>query len=578
MHDIDIKYRGNSIASMSVSGSKTLQTEGKYCDSDIVVEYTKPAAPTPTLEKITKTYTPYTYEQAEKITPSAGYDGIEEVDLTVSAMPIGTAGTPTATKGTVSGHAISVTPSVTNTTGYITGGTKSGTAVSVSASELVSGTKNITASGTVDVTNYASASVSAGSASTPTTTITANPAISVSSSGLITASVSGSKSVTPTVSAGYVSSGTAGTISVSGENTIQLTVKSSSDMTASGATVTAPAGYYTEAASKSVASGSVSVPDTSISVTPSISVNSDGLITSSASKTQSVSPTITAGYVSSGTSGTMTVSGSNTSQLSTISATTYTPNKTSTQTIPAGKYITGDQTIGMIPSQYYDMSAEYSWMGTDAELVSNIYPTTTTLLGNTEFATWTPSTTAKAIMASSSVATYTANMTDYEYVFEWLWDIKAAYKSGATLKAQFYRAFGSFIYCITRRSSNTTNLNTNTGNYNTAISPYSNSYYTRYYNTSGTLAIQFALGQGLYVTQAAPTISDTSSYSPVLTLMSPTVYAKCNSSYFATARASELDQSETTIKLNCKLYRVNRESNFMRGLFRATGYLYNNPL
>lgn len=57
----------------------------------------------------------------------------------VSAVENGTAGTPTATKGTVSNHAISVTPSVTNTTGYITGGTKTGTAVSVSASELVSG-------------------------------------------------------------------------------------------------------------------------------------------------------------------------------------------------------------------------------------------------------------------------------------------------------------------------------------------------------------------------------------------------------------------------------------------------------
>lgn len=65
------------------------------------------------------------------------------------------AGTPTATKGTVSNHAISVTPSVTNTTGYISGGTKTGTAVSVSASELVSGSETKTANGTYDVTNLA---------------------------------------------------------------------------------------------------------------------------------------------------------------------------------------------------------------------------------------------------------------------------------------------------------------------------------------------------------------------------------------------------------------------------------------
>lgn len=93
------------------------------------------------------------------VTPDNGYDAMAQV--TVAAMPSGTAGTPTATKGTVSNHSISVTPSVTNTTGYITGGTKTGTAATVSASELVSGTLNVTSAGTKDVTNYASASVPA---------------------------------------------------------------------------------------------------------------------------------------------------------------------------------------------------------------------------------------------------------------------------------------------------------------------------------------------------------------------------------------------------------------------------------
>lgn len=76
--------------------------------------------------------------------------------VTVSAMPSGTAGTPTATKGTVSNHSVSVTPSVTNTTGYITGSTKTGTAVTVSASELVSGSETKAANGTYDVTNLSS--------------------------------------------------------------------------------------------------------------------------------------------------------------------------------------------------------------------------------------------------------------------------------------------------------------------------------------------------------------------------------------------------------------------------------------
>ena len=110
----------------------------------------------PTLQTKTKTYTPTTSQQTETVTADVGYDGLSSVGITVNAMPSGTAGTPTATKGTVSNHSVNVTPSVTNTTGYITGSTKTGTAVTVSASELVSGSETKTANGTYDVTNLAS--------------------------------------------------------------------------------------------------------------------------------------------------------------------------------------------------------------------------------------------------------------------------------------------------------------------------------------------------------------------------------------------------------------------------------------
>lgn len=112
----------------------------------------------PNFDSPTRTYTPTTSQQTDTITydPNDGYNGIEQVSVTVNAMPTGTAGTPTATKGAVSNHAVSVTPSVTNTTGYITGGTLTGTAVNVTAAELVSGSQTITENSTVDVTNLAS--------------------------------------------------------------------------------------------------------------------------------------------------------------------------------------------------------------------------------------------------------------------------------------------------------------------------------------------------------------------------------------------------------------------------------------
>lgn len=108
----------------------------------------------------------------------------------ISGVPDGTAGTPTATKGSVSNHSVSVTPSVTNTTGYITGGTKTGTAVTVSASELVSGSETKTQNGTYDVTNLAEIVVDVqgggggGAQIGKTTKTTASAASSIQFTGL----------------------------------------------------------------------------------------------------------------------------------------------------------------------------------------------------------------------------------------------------------------------------------------------------------------------------------------------------------------------------------------------------------
>ena len=128
-----------------------------------------------------------------------------------------------------------------------------------------------------------------------------------------------------------------------------INTNTSSDLTASGDTVTVPVGYYAAEASKAVTHGSATTPATTITATPTITVSSGGLITASVSASQSVTPTISAGYVSSGTAGTVSASGSATNQLTTKAATTYTPT-TSNQTIASGTYLTGVQTIAGDPN------------------------------------------------------------------------------------------------------------------------------------------------------------------------------------------------------------------------------------
>lgn len=191
-----VTYKGATLTTVT-NQTRTLQTAGKYMEGDVIITDVTSGG-TPSLQTKTKTYTPTESRQTEAVTADAGYDGLDEVDITVNAVSSsyvgsaidrrdstdltasgatvtapagyyassvskavasGTAGTPTATKGTVSNHSVTVTPSVTNTTGYITGSTKTGTAVTVSASELVSGSQTITENGDVDVTNLASVTV-----------------------------------------------------------------------------------------------------------------------------------------------------------------------------------------------------------------------------------------------------------------------------------------------------------------------------------------------------------------------------------------------------------------------------------
>ena len=48
MADVNITYKGASIAAMEASGTKTLNTQGKYCEGNISVQYTRPSGTTPT--------------------------------------------------------------------------------------------------------------------------------------------------------------------------------------------------------------------------------------------------------------------------------------------------------------------------------------------------------------------------------------------------------------------------------------------------------------------------------------------------------------------------------------------------
>lgn len=244
-----ITYKGETLATAE-NNTKVLKTAGKYLEDDVTI--TDVTSGGGTMQTKSVSYTPTESSQSGTVTPDTGYDGLSSVSVSVGAISSdyvgsgvtrrsssdltasdatvsvpagyyesaasktivsGRPGTPIAGKSPVSNlHTITITPSVSNSAGWIPSGMIVGEDVTVSASELVSGTLNVTSSGTKDVTNYASASIPAGSATASATKGTvSNHSVSVTpsvtkSAGWINTGSSNGPAVT--VSASELDSGT----------------------------------------------------------------------------------------------------------------------------------------------------------------------------------------------------------------------------------------------------------------------------------------------------------------------------------------------------------------------------------
>ena len=76
MADVTINYRSSSIATMNSSGSVLLETQGKYCDSDLEVVYVSPGGGS-------NLQVGAAYSNG-MLYPDTGYDGFSAVDVDVA--------------------------------------------------------------------------------------------------------------------------------------------------------------------------------------------------------------------------------------------------------------------------------------------------------------------------------------------------------------------------------------------------------------------------------------------------------------------------------------------------------------
>ena len=89
MADITLTYKGNTIAEISDSGSKTLQTEGKYCEGNIGLTYVKPSGgnsfPVKKIKGLTNLFRGTTWDSTTVEIDFDGADINTSISTTISA-------------------------------------------------------------------------------------------------------------------------------------------------------------------------------------------------------------------------------------------------------------------------------------------------------------------------------------------------------------------------------------------------------------------------------------------------------------------------------------------------------------
>lgn len=209
----------------------------------------------------------------------------------------------------------------------------------------------------------------------------------------------------------------------------------------------------------------------------------------------------------------------------------------------AGKYLEDDLTL-------VDVTAGGGGLVYVASL-----PVVEIPLSETDYATWTPSTTAKVILATDTIGTYTAtNIAETPYFNRIRFYIDVVYIEGTTnAKGLFKKVLGENWYSMSRRPSNNANWESGTANGSIAEA-VGNTWICQYYNSGWVVLANGAYG--FYPSNTAPALSSSTAASPVVTVKRPVINAKCQATYFSTGMAAKVDQEKTIIKLVTDIYRV----------------------
>ena len=218
----------------------------------------------------------------------------------------------------------------------------------------------------------------------------------------------------------------------------------------------------------------------------------------------------------------------------------------------------------------------YNWIGEDAEYVSEVYSPHEFALVDTSFNGWTPSTSTKAIKATLTAGTFSADFSQYEYMLKWLCEADLVYADGTATKARTERMAMVICQLLIRRPNSLANIAAENYAGNACVTARASAI-MEYYNSSSSHTYTWSASYGVYPAATAATFSSATSLTPTVTVKTPVWNARCSTTYFSTTVAQTVDQDNSKFRMKCDLYRI-KVGSPERAILNELVDLFNNPL
>lgn len=197
-------------------------------------------------------------------------------------------------------------------------------------------------------------------------------------------------------------------------------------------------------------------------------------------------------------------------------------------------------------------SNSWSWMGKNPTKVASCL-NEKVYLKDTDFATWTPSTTATELIPQATLTAQSVDFNSYDYVLLYKFHTHFDYVTeGNNRITDFYTECGYVAFAY---ASSLSEITTDTIGYTVTTFSITMSRGLFYINSSGNNGYTTSYALGFYPTDyPIPSTSNAGSITP----KTSAINARCSNTYFSTASAEAVNQNTSYYEQTVDLWRVDR--------------------